>query len=420
MKILLFNDNPVVRKLVALSAQKTKDDLSVVWQVEEIEESGYDLLIIDDGLYSNETFASLKETVTFKTTLLMATRGNAVPAGFDHVINKPFLPTDLVDLFAKIDTDLASKASEEEADLVQQNPVNTQDEPFLDFAPVEDDDFSGGLPSLDEEKLPSVLDREEVQEVRELLEDTETDELPEDEEIMVNGMDDIDFDELDAPQEQEVASEEELFDFEGLELDEKSEEADAPNPPSAPLESSDEIDFGDESMLPDNELLIEDAHSLDDTEVVSDDEALSDEALGDLELKIQEAVGDLELDDFDAEFDDSLVESLTSDDAHMQEMTPAIEEFEGLEGFDELDMLDERELKRAIGEEIEDEPASLNVEALDESAPSTLEATTLSKATAVEGIEALQTLLKALTNEDVAKSLKGLNISININFGDDK
>jgi hypothetical protein len=30
MKILLFNDNPVVRKLVALSAQKTKDELSVV------------------------------------------------------------------------------------------------------------------------------------------------------------------------------------------------------------------------------------------------------------------------------------------------------------------------------------------------------------------------------------------------------
>ena len=37
-----------------------------------------------------------------------------------------------------------------------------------------------------------------------------------------------------------------------------------------------------------------------------------------------------------------------------------------------------------------------------------------------EGMEALQALLKALSNEEVAKSLKGLNISININFGNDK
>ena len=39
--------------------------------------------------------------------------------------------------------------------------------------------------------------------------------------------------------------------------------------------------------------------------------------------------------------------------------------------------------------------------------------------TAAEGVEALQALLKALANEDVAKSLKGLNITININFGKD-
>jgi hypothetical protein len=36
------------------------------------------------------------------------------------------------------------------------------------------------------------------------------------------------------------------------------------------------------------------------------------------------------------------------------------------------------------------------------------------------GMEALQALLKALSNDEVAKSLKGLNISININFGNDK
>jgi hypothetical protein len=106
------------------------------------------------------------------------------------------------------------------------------------------------------------------------------------------------------------------------------------------------------------------------------------------------------------------------------------------EDFDELDMLDERELKRAIGEEIEDdEPAvysdegdiSLAAETLDEvmseagfleeSSEAFEEEDNVSHA---EGVEALQALLKALSNENVTKSLKGMNISININFGNDK
>ena len=96
MRILLLNDNPVVRKLVALSAQKTKDDLSVVWSVDEVQGDAYDLLIVDDAHYSDEAMSALKEKIQYTTSLLMATRGNAVPAGFDKVINKPFLPTDLV------------------------------------------------------------------------------------------------------------------------------------------------------------------------------------------------------------------------------------------------------------------------------------------------------------------------------------
>jgi len=121
MKILLFNDNPVVRKLVALSAQKTKDDLSVVWSTDEIEGNAYDLLIVDDALYSDEILDSINERIVAKNTLFMATRGKAVPSGFDNVINKPFLPTDLVDMFVQIEKkvsverDQSDDATEEHA-----------------------------------------------------------------------------------------------------------------------------------------------------------------------------------------------------------------------------------------------------------------------------------------------------------------
>lgn len=481
MKILLYNDNPVVRKLVALSAQKTKDELSVVWSVEEIEESGYDLVIMDDALYSDETFESLKETVTFKSSLLMATRGNGVPAGFDNVINKPFLPTDLVDLFAKIDKDIASKSSDKVIDLAQESLTDRKEESFAainlddsflgdlesddedfildDLGDFSDDmgenDLFGELASLEEEKFPAILDQEEVEEVRGLLEETENDEPLKEEEISTFGIDDFDFGALEAaeeiempeeadleeekePEENELVLDDEIlsdqalkaldlkirqaigsleaedfeaeiegaesFDLEEFDLDEEEESADVLSPSEAPFALTD--DFHDDMESEDEKVLEADDLSL-------DDELLDDEEFGDLEPEEAEE-----------ESDDIALERLALTDIEESEMVSMADDFGGL---DELDMLDERELKLAIGEEIEEASEIRPVEnghaALDEevelsahpSLPSVVSHEGVS-----EGVEALHTLLKALSNEDVVKSLKGLNISININFGNDK
>lgn len=425
MNILLFNDNPVVRKLVALSAQKTKDDLSVIWSVDEIQESSYDLLIIDDALYSDELFESLKELVTFKSTLLMATRGKAVPAGFENVINKPFLPTDLVDMFIQIEKKISSapsvahsmKSEESFADIpfyainldetltetesggdefdsfelgdldekldldsdldeiIPASETGIDDFDSFELGDLNLDDEEGESENFDETLPTAILDQEEVQEVQNLLDDTESDDWNVEDEIMIKGIEEADeLDELDLPEE----------------------------------ENSDFGSFDDELLL-------------------------DEEELGDLELQIQDAVNgleeealdkELELNDFELNFDDALMEKLDLSDKE-------IVETEDMEEFDELDMLDERELKLAIGEEVEEEPeagideedlflqteeldeSDLNEEVVEQVASSTV------PTTHAEGVEALQALLKALSNEDVAKSLKGLNISININFGND-
>lgn len=515
MNILLFNDNPVVRKLVALSAQKTKDDLNVVWSVDEIEESSYDLVIVDDALYSDEMFNSLKEVVRFKTALLMATRGNAVPAGFEHVINKPFLPTDLVDLFAKIDADLAAKGGEKTIDLNQQSSSSTQkemspainlEEPLFDNMLEEEDFLPAGLDDLSEpfsmnedEPFPAILDHEEVQEVRGLLEDTEIDH----EDMSSQEGDDFELDESNISLTDKSAEEEEEFDFEGFDLDEeiaanKIAQTDFTLPDTEELndQSIDEAAETEAEKVSDDELLLDDMLLENEDVLASQDEPLSDEAFGELELKIQEAVGDLEDEDLNTElegdesfdfegldledesdkpvveetsemnfdetldemnFDDDLLldenELLDEDTLSEEEETGSVDEgmdddlLESLkadteamgafteetdEEFDELDMLDERELKRAIGEEIEEEPEiqlsedteydailDNNEDELIEKVSSVSSALT-GTAGGIEGAEALQTLLKALTNEDVVKALKGLNISININFGNDK
>jgi uncharacterized membrane protein len=429
MRILLLNDNPVVRKLVALSAQKTKDDLNVVWSVDEIEHEQYDLLIVDDANYSDEVMSALKEKIDYKSSLLMATRGAAVPAGFDKVINKPFLPTDLVELFVAIEKSLPSavknQTESQEIDTKEDiEEMQESDSSIIDLDTLLDTD--NALDTYDLEDLEdfedatplktSVLDHEEVQELQDLLEDTEdelvledrTFELP-DSPSMENFDDDF------------LALDDLMLDDLGLVENEDTLEEDFTKD-----DVTDEDHF--DTLLSEMEL----NESL--------ETPLSEDEFDDLEQQIQEAVGELDSEDLDGTLDDMDLEDLDMEGLEETLNLDSLDDLDELEGMDELDCLDERELKRAIGEELDDEleirvgageHSSLDSEALneamgispvltlDDSFEEELEKSEV-KSTPAEGMEALQALLKALSNDDVAKTLKGLSINININFGNDK
>ncbi|HEX5623628.1 MAG TPA: hypothetical protein VFX57_04205 [Sulfuricurvum sp.] len=493
MKILLLNDNPVVRKLVALSAQKTKDELNVVWSVEEVEDNAYDLLIVDDALYTPEIMAELQDKIKFKTNLFMATRGNLIPAGFDKVINKPFLPTDLVDLFSTIEKNLASAAKSGGQDLLSE-------EDFMSH-PLEDDinldDLALGEETpLEQSAKTNVLDHEEVQELQDLLDDTDDFEIDEglslddfamddeeeltitedledfetftsksDEEDLLASLDDTMFQALEnespsAGIENELDDMIEEFDFDEEVLDEsesfspeiQSEMASAEDEGAADNEAmSDEgfeelagvsfEDLEDEGLEAlGDDLGVVAAERIDEALLLLDEELeeedmpnlemmdtpLSDDEFGELEQQIQDAVSELGISDLETSLDDSSLDSF------------GLGKVNGFEGLDALDELDEREIKIAMGEAVEEEAAvraelsefddeallmpsdeedDLESEVTEQNAPMGIEE---AQASPAEGMEALQALLKALSNEEVAKSLKGLNISININFGNEK
>lgn len=461
MRILLVNDNPVVRKLVALSAQKTKDDLNVVWSVDEIEHDVYDLLIVDDAYYSEEIMTALGERITYKTSLLMATRGNAVPAGFDKVINKPFLPTDLVELFVNIDKSLQTAIKPEKEPSIDLSKIELDamvDEPDdellgledeLDFNDEKEDDLVNleELDSFDDDLLQgmktNVLDQEEVQELQDLLDDTDT--FDEEEEF---DLESLDLDDIEVAQEETVIPssiekvveleelDEDEFDdiFSGLGEDEKEEALKVEDEELDNALLNDLMLDGMDLLESDEELEeLEDLPRIEEVETsrepVSD--LLSDDEFDDLEQQIHDAVGELDLEDLESTLDDTNLGDFGLDDLG------------SFDEIDELDGIDEREMKLAVGESVEEElsvrvgageHSSLDAEALREAmgTPSkdlelndkAEEPVTASeiekKSSPSEGMEALQALLKALSNDDVAASLKGLNISININFGNEK
>ncbi|MDP3302166.1 MAG: hypothetical protein Q8S36_09400 [Sulfuricurvum sp.] len=479
MKILLLNDNPVVRKLVALSAQKTKDELSVVWSVDEVEGDSYDLLIVDDAHYSDESMAALNEKIQYKTSLLMATRGNAIPSGFEKVINKPFLPTDLVDLFSQIDKDLSSstqQAVEEKGNAIVLDDVlekESAEEESFDTINIDEDLNFDDFDIADEDDIEAavktnVLDHEEVQELQDLLDDTDNfdiddelslDGLIEEDEVtdanhvvnnddllesldddiletleaessmksteneLQDAMEEFDFDEeLLAIEEEPEETIKEVFEDEDLsgslddllDLDEESDDSFGVNDDTDAVTS--EVESTVDDALDDlDALLLDGLDAVEDEEVSaleSAQNALSDDEFGELEQQIQEAVEELGFEDLEQGLDEVEMQGLGD-----------------FEGLNDLDSLSERDIKLAIGEDVEEEEVEVEVESLDEASMVELEnrdtelmvgSEELHNGTPAEGIDALQALLKALSNEEVSKTLKGLSINININFGNEK
>lgn len=445
MKILLLNNNPVVNKLVTLSVQKTSDELSVAESVEAIEPKNYDLLIVDDALYGENFMQDVGSKIKFNKSLFICSKEAKFTEEFTRVLKKPFLPTDLVEVLISlgkmVDTIELDKMDEthdaetdsfddldevdgfdeledldefegldeiegldelDQLDDLDEKPKSkpAEEELYLDETgdTLEDDSLEGfeelgeelGLDELDEneeynefeevgsdngKEADGILDKDELQEVQNLLEETEMEE-------------DLGFDDSDL----------ELEDFEEPETEEKETE-----------EASDDLEF-DESDLEledfeeeslekpeSNEEIYELEEDLESKEVSADESEPVDD-FEDLASQIESAVQALSDEDLQTEVDQDLlfnIDSLSSRDLKL-----AIGEEVNDEEFDESGAIDEEEQH---DEEFEDD-FSNNADSSSKSGN--------------EGVEALKKLLKALSNEDVVASLKGMKISINITLGD--
>ncbi len=98
--ILLINDNKIVSRLLQLSSQKHGYSLEEVTTLDTLGGS-YDVIFVDSDKYSDELQSQIKSKLNFDQLGYIGTKQDLVPDGFDLVIEKPFLPTDFVDLIKK-------------------------------------------------------------------------------------------------------------------------------------------------------------------------------------------------------------------------------------------------------------------------------------------------------------------------------
>jgi len=173
MKVLLLNDNPIIDKLVTLSAQKRGDKLVKVSDGPAFEAGQYDLLIIDESSASVHLPSEAAEHISYGLTLFIASRGTAIPDLYDQTLYKPFLPMELLSIFKKAEEIAAAKPVDapkaEETELSEEEEMDAS---FILDTPFDEDEL---MPDVSE-PLKSVLNNIDISEVQELLDDVENSE----------------------------------------------------------------------------------------------------------------------------------------------------------------------------------------------------------------------------------------------------
>lgn len=167
MKLYLISKNPIISKLVALSASKIGVEIV---ESQEIN-MGIDanIVLLDDECYESESFNAYKEANQDAKTALFYAKSTERIEGFDTYIQKPFLPTDLVKTLSEISgiEIVASHTpkAEIQSDIVEPNEdnnledLNLDDE--IDFSSLDDLSLDDEIPQDGDMQLDFDADDEE-------------------------------------------------------------------------------------------------------------------------------------------------------------------------------------------------------------------------------------------------------------------
>lgn len=437
MKILLLNDNPVVNKLVTLSAQKTSDDLEIATTLDEINMLSCDLLVIDDTLYSDEFMQELKEKVEFKKSLYICSKDSEIIDGFTSILKKPFLPTDLVDIFSQLSKDVnldSSTESSESTEVYELEELNNQELPDseLNEKELNIDEKSDEVESFEEASLSDETTKLDEPEISEEFKNEEL------------SLDELDSEELsieDLENDEILLDEEDLENIDELNLEDELELNDLN------LENDDIVDsILDKDDLQEVQDLLK-ATSESSSEFSEDAEPIEEiliQPSEDSEVDKLEEISlesELEVEDVEeslSEFEELNMQEEDSQEPNLQNIEEQIESAEeeltqeDLESEVELndfDSLTTNDIKLAIGETVTEDNLkdneglnkSTKVDDINSDLELTQESLLNTKITSDndDGIEKLKRLLEALSNEEVVASMKGMkiNISINIDLG---
>lgn len=172
MKILLINDNPVVSRLLALCTRGEHIELDEVQCVDAIKDVRYDILFVDDASYTDQVNVLLEDRSIRKKVFI--SYDNRKVEGFDEMIQKPFLPSQIMKVFENVDMNQSIEETQEE------DAREKEELPDIFPLPMEDDASDTAMDSETHEHT-EILNRAEIEKIKALLDMDDEIDMSEDE-----------------------------------------------------------------------------------------------------------------------------------------------------------------------------------------------------------------------------------------------
>ena len=175
MHILLININPVVSRLISFCIRDDNMNLEEVHDVGDVIRDRYDVVFVDEASYGDETEQILANLIMRKKVFLSSKdEVNDEARLFDTVIKKPFLPSQITAVLESLEEDDTLEVSTEIPSIfpLSSDEVNVEDAEESEDETVEED----------EKVNTKVLDLNEIDKIKALLEMEEEVEAVSDEE----------------------------------------------------------------------------------------------------------------------------------------------------------------------------------------------------------------------------------------------
>ena len=151
MRLLLINNNPAVSRLINLSAKKYGYELEEFKSDDFDLNENYDVTITDNEAVSENSILLLRESGNLGDIIYIGPKGLPKPIYANYFLQKPFLPTDFIDMIKKIKKSKNEKEiKKEEAKSINEENI----EPFIEHD--EDDIDNSGMSALDLDELDSL------------------------------------------------------------------------------------------------------------------------------------------------------------------------------------------------------------------------------------------------------------------------
>jgi len=180
MNILLINTNPMVSRLVALCMRDQSHHLEEVGAVAQAQGGEYDLVFVDDGSYTVVTEEFVDKLDSVKKVYFSSE--HTVPPGFDAVVKKPFLPSQIIEIIRDMQPHTQEAHTEPKETEIKQTDEEaeeaiTYETPSIFPMTAESGQDEAPLSSEEtENQEEQVLDEDEVAKIKALLEMDEAEE----------------------------------------------------------------------------------------------------------------------------------------------------------------------------------------------------------------------------------------------------